>query len=156
MKMRRHDREITDRAKIIEIIHQCDCCRVGFPEADGAYILPFNFGFDEEKNAFYFHGANEGKKAELAKANPRVGFELDRGHMLTEGGIACEYSFKYQSVIGKGVFSIAADAEERRNGFLAIMKHYTGRTDWTFDESLMKRTAIYRLEVTEWSCKEHE
>ena len=156
MNMRRHDREITDPAKMIEIIDGCDCCRVGFPETDGAYILPLNFGYDAEKNAFYFHGANEGKKAELARNNPQVGFELDRGHLLIGGDVACEYSFKYQSVIGKGVFSIVEDAHERESGFITIMKHYTGRTDWTFDESLMKRTAIYRLDVREWSCKEHE
>ena len=59
-------------------------------------------------------------------------------------------------MIGKGVFSIVEDAHERERGFITIMKHYTGRTDWTFDESLMKRTAIYRLDVREWSCKEHE
>lgn len=156
MKMRRHDREITDRTKIIEVIQGCDCCRVGFPEEDGAYILPLNFGFDAEKNAFYFHGAAEGRKAELAKLSPKVGFELDRAHQLTEGDIACEYSFRYQSVIGKGVFSVVESEAEREEGFQVIMEHYTGRRGWKFDPALMKRTAIYRLDVAEWSAKEHE
>ncbi len=46
--MRRADREITDANKIDKIIMKCDCCRLGFLEEGGAYILPLNFGYTNE------------------------------------------------------------------------------------------------------------
>jgi hypothetical protein len=53
-------------------------------------------------------------------------------------------------VIGKGVFSVVESDAEREAGFQVIMEHYTGRRGWTFDPALMKRTAIYRLEVEDF------
>ena len=38
--MRRHDREVSERAKIDEIIESCDCIRLGLNAEDGAYIVP--------------------------------------------------------------------------------------------------------------------
>ena len=43
--MRRSDREVTSRAGIAEIIAACDCCRVGFADAGGVYIVPMNFAY---------------------------------------------------------------------------------------------------------------
>ncbi len=62
--MRRKDRQITDYEKMKEIMKRCDCCRLGFRDGEGVYILPLNFGFKEvnEKIVLYFHSATEGKK----------------------------------------------------------------------------------------------
>ena len=35
--MRRKDREIKDYSKMLEIIDQCDCIRIGFQEQQGTY-----------------------------------------------------------------------------------------------------------------------
>ena len=43
--MRRHDREVIERAKIDEIIESCDCLRLGLNAEDGAYIVPLSFGY---------------------------------------------------------------------------------------------------------------
>ena len=60
-----------------EIILACSCCRLGFCDEGGAYIVPLNFGYEERggKRTFYFHGAREGRKMELIKAGGPVGFE---------------------------------------------------------------------------------
>lgn len=73
--MRRNDREVTDDKKIDEIILNCNCCRLGFMDGVGTYILPLNFGFKHERGirTFYFHGAKEGKKIRLITAQPHVG-----------------------------------------------------------------------------------
>ena len=39
-EMRRKDREITDEAKIDEIISRCNCCRIGFNDSGEVYIVP--------------------------------------------------------------------------------------------------------------------
>ena len=91
--MRRAERAVTDREKILQILDACHCCRVGFSDPDGAYIVPLSFAFvPGTPDRFYFHGAKEGRKAALIAARPKVGFELDCSYALVEGTIGCSYS----------------------------------------------------------------
>ncbi|MCM1144192.1 MAG: pyridoxamine 5'-phosphate oxidase family protein [Blautia sp.] len=158
--MRRSDREITDYHKMLHIMRSCDCCRLGFSESGGAYIVPLNFGYREEQGRLilYFHSADAGKKIELIKANPCVGFEMDTNHALVEGDRACQYSYRYQSIIGKGRISMLQTETDKVCALQCILSHYAPdrpAQEWTFDENLLARVAVFALEVTEWSCKAH-
>lgn len=155
--MRRKDREITDQNKIIQIIKSCDCCRIAFKEDEGTYILPLNFGLDETNNniVFYFHSAKEGKKIDLLKEQSVVGFELDTKHELVRGELACEYSYKYQSVIGKGKINLVEDTTEKLHALNTIMMHYTSNPNMNYNSKMLDTVAIIKLEVLELSCKEH-
>ncbi len=155
--MRRKDREITDFKKIMEIIDRCDCCRVGFCDEGQVYIVPLNFGYSEEngKLTFYFHGAKEGRKIDLIGKAPKVGFEMDTHHKLNEGERACDYSYRFQSVIGNGVISMIEDLEEKKQALHLVMKHATGKAPWEYDEAMLQVTAAFKLEVEALSCKEH-
>lgn len=155
--MRRKDREITDRRKIDEMILSCDCCRMGIVEGNSAYIVPLNFGYttDGEKACFYFHCAREGKKLDLLKLNPNVGFELDTNHAVHEGEKACDYAFRFRSIIGKGFATLVDGVEEKKEGLRLVMSHYSDRTDWMFTDAEANSVAIIRLDVLEIACKEH-
>lgn len=155
--MRRKDREITDNKKLLEIMESCDCCRLGLVDGDSAYIVPLNFGFRESggKITLYFHGASEGKKMDLLRKNELVGFEMDAKHGLMEGRTANEYSFFYQSIMGKGKVSFITDIEEKAKALQQIMCHYSGRGDWEFKEEALNRVAVWKLEVMQLSGKEH-
>lgn len=155
--MRRKDREITDFKQIMEIIDRCDCCRVGFCDDGQVYIVPLNFGYEEEngKLTFYFHGAKEGRKIDLIGKAPKVGFEMDTDHKLNEGESACDYSYRFQSVIGNGVISMIDDMEEKKQALNLVMKHATGKDAWEYQENMLKVVAAFKLEVEELSCKEH-
>ena len=76
-EMRRKDREITDEAKIDEIISRCNCCRIGFNDSGEVYIVPLNFGYVKQdgRRTFYFHSAKDGRKIDLVKEGYEVGFE---------------------------------------------------------------------------------
>ena len=102
--MRRNEHELTDQERIDTLIGSCQVCRLGFVDGDRPYIVPLNFGYAREggRRIFYFHGAREGRKMDLARRNGTAGFELDTAHELHEGDAACSYSFRYQSVIGSG------------------------------------------------------
>ena len=155
--MRRKDREITDPQKITDIIRRCTCCRVGFADGDGVYIAPLSFGYEEAegRRVVYFHGAPEGRKFDLIQSSPAVGFELDTDYILHEAEVPCGFSCRFQSVIGTGVIRLLTDPEEKRRGLASIMGHLSGRTDWSFPDQAVRSTAVYRLDVTELSCKEH-
>ena len=106
--MRRKDREITEKKQIEEFIAKEQIIRVGFYDEGDVYIVPVNYGFiiEDEKYVFYFHGAKAGRKYELAKLNPKVGFEIDGKYSLVDGELACDYTAHFQSVIGNGILSL--------------------------------------------------
>ena len=156
--MRRKDREITDNRKILEIVNACGCCRIGLVDQDGAYIVPLNFGFEEQKGTLilYFHGAGEGKKIDLIRRQETACFEMDTNHELVERESGCAYSYLFQSVMGRGKIEILQDYEEKRHGLERVMEHYSDRTDWAFPEKMVSSMAVMKLTVTELSCKEHK
>ncbi len=157
--MRRADREVTDAAKIEEIVQSCGCMRVGFNDGGEVYIVPLSFGYENENGRyrFYFHGASEGRKADLIRENPRVGFEMDAAYRIYgEGDKACVYSAAFVSVIGTGRMSFVTDETEKRAGLQAIMEHTTGRREWEYDSGWLEKVCVMRLDAEDLSAKEHE
>ena len=157
--MRRTDREVTDMEEIQQIFDDCKVCRLGLMDEDGPYIVPMNYGYirEEGKMILYFHGAKKGKKIDLIRKNPQVGIEIDYRHELVEGDVACQYSYLFASIIGKGTVSIIDNPKEKLKALNVIMKHQTGRN---FDEfqtnpMLEKAVAIIRVDLKEYSCKKH-
>lgn len=156
-KIRRKDRAITDYQQMLDIMRQCDVCRLGFQEAQGVYILPLNFAFKQfdDRLELYFHGHKKGKKIDLIQQQKIVGFQMDRKHEIVHADIACHYSFRYQSIIGKGEISLLEDRTEKITALQHLMAHYTNKSDWQFEENELNRIAVMKLVVTEWACKEH-
>ena len=156
--MRRTDREVTDPDRIRDVIDGCDCMRIGMIDGDEVYIVPLDFGYIETDGmyTFYFHGAGEGRKAELINSSPYVGFEADAKHEIVEGDEACRCTALYESIIGNGYASIITDADEKRRGLDAIMKHATGHGGWDYNEQALDRVCVIKLECTRMTCKIHE
>lgn len=155
--MRRKDREVTDREQILEVIGRCDCCRLGFADGEDAYLVPLNFGYVQDGQGLhlYFHGAREGRKADLIRRKGRAGFEMDTNHQVNRNENPCEYSFRFQSVIGRGTIGPVEDPEQKAAALNLIMSRYSPRGDWEFPSHALANTAVFRLDVEELSCKEH-
>lgn len=159
--MRRKDREVTDFMKISDIISRCTCCRIGFYDDGEVYIVPLNFGYKIKDNVytFYFHGAKEGRKIDLIRKNPKVGFEMDTDfavYAIDESGVACNYTARFQSIIGNGIVSIVSEIEEKKLGLSLLMEHNTGKREWDFAEKMVNAVTVFKLDVTNMSCKEHQ
>lgn len=155
--MRRNDREITEQNKMMEILSACECCRLGLIDENGAYIVPLNFGYEEVEGKIflYFHGAAAGKKFDLIRMQKKASFELDRKHQLIEGETACTYSYLYQSIMGNGKIQILNNYEEKIHALRMLMSHYSDKKDWNFKKEQVEKIAVIKMEVTNWSCKEH-
>ena len=91
----------------------------------------------------------------MSKDGANVGFEIDGQFELIEGKKACDYSCKYQSVIGNGKIKILEDLEEKKKGLNAIMKQNTGKTDFEYNPKMIQNVSVYMLSVTKLSCKGH-
>lgn len=159
--MRRKDREVTDPIKIEDIIRRCTCLRIGFYDDGDIYIVPLNFGYEIKNDTyiFYFHGAGKGRKVDLIQKCPSVGFEMETNcevYSLSENDVACNYTARFQSIIGNGVVKIVTEYEEKKRGLLLLMEHNTGKQEWNFDEKMMGAATVFKLEVTKMSCKEHK
>ena len=154
--MRRNDREITDAAQIEAFIAQEQILRIAFYDDGELYIVPVNYGYclKNGQYCFYFHGAAAGRKYDLSRRNPPVGFEIDGNYALLPAEAACGHSANYMSVIGTGKVSIVTDAAEKRDGLRLLMRQTTGRADWDFDASALDKTAVFRVDAEKISCKE--
>ena len=153
--MRRSDREITDISQIKAFIQKESIIRIGFYDEGEVFIVPVNYGyvFENDKHIFYFHGAKAGRKYELAKKGPEVGFEIDGNYELLKAEIACDYSAKFQSVIGNGKLKLVDDYAEKIKGLNILMKQSTGKDDWTYERKMVDGVAVFKLEVEKLSCK---
>lgn len=153
--MRRSDREVTDQKEIEAFISGEKILRVAFYDEGEIYIVPVNYGYlkEEGKDLFYFHGARGGRKFGLAGKEPSVGFEIDGSYKLLEGETACCFSAAYQSVIGTGKLGLVEDREEKRRGFNAVMRQAAGKREWEYDDRILEKTAVFRLEAEKMSCK---
>ena len=152
--MRRKDRKITDKFKIKEFLSKQQIIRIAFYDND-IYIVPVNYGYycKEEQDIFYFHGAKEGRKFELSKENPKVGFEIDGNYSLLKNEIACKFSVTFQSVVGTGKISIIEEKEEKVFALNTIMKQVTQQEEWSYSDNMLDNVAIFKLEVEKMSCK---
>ena len=127
--MRRSDREITDEQELLQVISECDVCRLALNDEEVPYILPLNFGEEVSGGRLYlyFHGAAEGRKYDLISRDPQTAFEMDCSHRIVP-------------------------EEEKLHALTLIMRHYhpehTG-----FNPAAIPRTRVLKLEVTSMTGK---
>ena len=153
--MRRSDREITDVKLIEAFIAKEQIMRIAFYDNGEIYIVPVNYGYtnDSGQFAFYFHGAKAGRKYELSKGSPNIGFEIDGNYELLEADIACDFSAKFQSVVGTGKISIVEDREEKLKGLNFLMRQTSDNAEWQYSEEMINAVAVYKVDVNKISCK---
>jgi nitroimidazol reductase NimA-like FMN-containing flavoprotein (pyridoxamine 5'-phosphate oxidase superfamily) len=152
--MRRSDREVNNAVSIESIISNSDVCRVAFADNNTPYIVVMNFGYEGGENpCLWFHCANEGRKLEMIKKNNYVCFEMDTDHKIYGGEKGCDWGMNYSSVVGYGNITVISDPSARKAGLDCIMKHYGGDQKFTYDDKVMARTTILRLDITEMTGK---
>jgi len=148
--MRRKDKEISDASEIRTIIRSARVCRLGMVNENKPYIVPLCFGYHE--NVLYFHGSIKGRKIDILKKNPNVCFELDMIAETMESENACDWSMKYQSVIGFGRASFLESSEEKCKALDIIMRQYSGR-QYQFPENKLKATAVFKVKIESMTGK---
>jgi len=153
--MRRHDREVTDRDGILSILDASDVCRIALQTDNAPYVVPLNFGYEwAHKLELFFHSASTGRKLELIRQNPYVGFEIDVGHDLVRSSKPCGWGMNYRSVVGAGLIRIVEKPAEKERALDAIMKHYGYIGKPAYEPKTLEKTVVYKLIVEELSAKQ--
>lgn len=157
--MRRSEREVKDIELIDEIIKKADVCRIGLSADNVPYIVTMNFGYIRDTvQRLFFHCANEGRKLDMIRKNKYVCFEMDTDHKInlrpgTDGKKGCNWGMKYRSVVGYGNISIITENEAKKTGLDCIMNHYGGKNEYFYDEKVLAKTTVLRLDITEIAGK---
>jgi len=150
--MRRSKREIHDKNEIIKFLSEINICRIGFFDKDYPYVVPVHFAFNDD--CIYFHCANEGKKIELIKQNPKVCFEADKEKAILRNEKACGWSSSFISVIAFGTASFLKKSNEKEKALALLMKKFSGRADWEFSEANLERVNVVKIVISEMTGKQ--
>lgn len=98
--MRRKDREVTDLSEIIEIMKNCDVCRLALNDDGFPYILPLNFGMAVNGNgailiskAYLEGGASFQDETAPIRGNVRFGENTCRNLVTGKGNTTDKSEF---------------------------------------------------------------
>ena len=154
--MRRSDREIKDRERILEILRTNDSIVLALNDDGYPYLLPMNYGMEEVDGQvlLYFHGAGTGTKHDLIRKDPRASFELDFGHRVFtyEARGAC--SMEYTSVIGRGQIRYLPD--DQKEHVFSVILGQCGLGSFAYRKEFLPHTTICCLAVESMTAKENK
>ena len=150
----RRELEVTDPAKIREILDKAMIVHIGMVDGDEPYVVPMNYGYTMEGEGLtlYLHCAHRGKKLDMIQANPNVFIEMDCNWTPFAGEKPCQYGLSYSSLMGQGKATLVEDVEEKMQAMTILMKTQTGK-DFTFNERLVSIVTVIRIDVTEYTAK---
>ena len=150
----KREREVTDRAAILEILDKSKVVNIAMIDGDEPYMVPMNYGYtmEDDKLTLYVHGATVGRKLDVLQANPKVFIELDCDRLPFDGKVACQYGMSYASLMGKGKATILNDPQEKMAALTILMKTQTGQ-DFEFNERLVSIVSVIRIDVEAYTAK---
>ncbi|HZK54522.1 MAG TPA: pyridoxamine 5'-phosphate oxidase family protein [Desulfosporosinus sp.] len=148
--MRRNDKEIVEQKAMDEIMNRAQVCRLGVSYESMVYIIPMSFGYADR--ALYFHSATEGLKLMILRENPKACFEVEFDTQVIPSAQGCNYTMRYQSVIGFGEVAFIEDLEGKREALQIIMQHYGDNLKMVEDAELSGIT-VFKLEVSTMTGK---
>ena len=152
--MTRRERQVLDINEIIKILDKSKVLHLGLVDGDEPYVVPMNYGYtiENEKLTLWLHGATQGRKLDVMKANPKVFFSMECDLEPFEGDVACKYGVGYSSLMGKGIAEIVEDVEVKKNALTFLMKTQTGK-DFEFNDKLVSVVSVIKIDVAEYTAK---
>lgn len=116
------------------------------------------FVYDPGRHAIYLHSARRGMVWENVQANPRVCFTAAEMGRLLPAATALNFSVEYRSVVVFGMLHLVDDPAEAEYGLQILLDKYfphlhPGSDYRPITSGELKATAVYRLDVEEWSGK---
>ena len=154
---RRKDREITDAAKLLDILKTGKYLVVAMCLNNEPYIVTLSYGYDEDKNALYLHCAGEGQKLDFLRSNPYVCATI----IIDKGYVSGECSHNYISTVLRGEMVIVKEQIERMHGFEILIKHLEENPEIWQEKliannytSRVEKTTILRLDIANITGKE--
>lgn len=153
--MRRKDREITEKHTMIEVIKSGQYAVIGLCKESEPYIVSMSYGFDEETNTLYFHGAKEGQKIDFIKSNPKACLTIIQDNGYQDG----HCTHLYRSIIVRGDMVLIDDTAERFRAIKIMIAHLErdGESQLKMindSNKIWLNTQMFKLKIDSMTCKE--
>ncbi len=160
-QMRRQDREVTDEVWIRSFLHRASFCALATAYEEQPFINTNLFVYDEPAHVIYLHTAKAGRTLTNIKRSELVCFSISEMGRLLPADEALEFSVEYSGVIIFGRATIIEDLAEAKHGLQLLLDKYAphlipGRDYHPITLQELKRTAVYRIEIEQWSGKKKE
>ncbi|HIE24389.1 MAG TPA: pyridoxamine 5'-phosphate oxidase family protein [Anaerolineales bacterium] len=158
-KMRRKDREITNKDWIIALLNRADYGVLATCKDGQVFTVARNFVYDAEKHAVYFHGARQGRTFEQAEAGTKANLNVSEIGEWLLAKRAMNFGVTYKGVVIFGTLSVVDDVAEAKRGLQLLMdKHFPNlrpNADYeAITDNDLKVTAVIRMDIDSWSGKE--
>jgi nitroimidazol reductase NimA-like FMN-containing flavoprotein (pyridoxamine 5'-phosphate oxidase superfamily) len=145
--MRKQKNLVSDQAEMEAILQKALVLRVAMCREGQPYVVPVNFAYADGR--LYFHTGHKGMKMDFLAANNRVCYEVDTEVKLLPAEGPCDWSVRYESVVGFGRARKVEDQDERLKALRLIMEHYNGPGEYEFPAPNLARTAVVCIEIEE-------
>ena len=147
--MRRSEREITQRDKLLELLDKCRVMHLGLTDGTGPYVVPLHFGWEEKEGeiTLYFHSALEGRKMDCVRRNPSCFIAVTGDTRVIGSAEACGWTAAYESLMMEGEADILVSDEERKHGLDILMRHCGYQGEPRYNAPALAVTAVCRIRV---------
>ncbi len=145
-----------DKEVIRQIMTDCQVCSMSMVDESGdPYVVPMNFGFDEEY--IYLHSGAEGQKMKFLKKNPKVCINFSTGHELRwqHERVACSYGMKYKSILVFGEVKIIEEKEDKITVLNHVMKQYTDK-EFKYSDPAVREVVAMKVKIDKLICRIYE
>jgi nitroimidazol reductase NimA-like FMN-containing flavoprotein (pyridoxamine 5'-phosphate oxidase superfamily) len=159
--LRRSDREVTDEAWIKAFLTRGAYGTLATSVDDQPFLNAGNYVYAESQHAIYFHRARKGRTSENLAANNRACYMVSEMGRVLIGESAGDIGVEYSSVIVFGRAVLIEEEAEKSRALQMLVDKYAphlkvGEDYEPVSAHDLKRVAVYKLEITEWSGKSRQ
>lgn len=148
-EMRRAERQLPVGAAHA-LLARGEICQLAMVDRGEPYLVTLNYGFKER--TLYFHAARQGRKMDILSDGSRVCFTVVQRHELVTAEKACNYSMKYESVVGWGSVRFLQHPDEKRDALGVIMAQYAPG-EFSFPDGPVAGTALFAVDIEQMTAK---
>ncbi len=152
------DRAVNDDEGIIYLLETTGMGVLATTQENQPFTSTLLFAYDRSRHAIYLHTARRGRVWENVQAGSKACFTCAKMGRLLPADTALNFSVEYESVVVFGPINLMEDPQEAEAGLQCILDKYAPhlrpRQDYRpITRTELAGTAVYRLDVTEWSAK---
>jgi nitroimidazol reductase NimA-like FMN-containing flavoprotein (pyridoxamine 5'-phosphate oxidase superfamily) len=148
--MRRGKNGVFERDEVEKLLRRGRVCHLAVNDGGYPYVVPMNYGYAE--GCLYLHCAAEGKKLDCLERDDRAAFSVVLHEELVTGPAACDFTTRYESVMGRGTVDILSEPDDIRAGLDALMSGYP-ECSRDYPSRYFGRVRVLRLRIEEMTGK---
>lgn len=159
--MRRSDRAVDDAAWMKQFLHRAAVGTLATVYDGQPFVNTNLYVYDEKQHCIYTHTARTGRTRTNVDKHERVCFTIMEMGRLLPADEALEFSVEYAGVVIFGDATVVDDEAEATDALQQLLDKYAPHLHAGQDyrppvPAELKRTAVYKISIDEWSAKKKE